>query len=77
MMHVWGNKLTVLTDLNEIKECKRHDGEGDSDRRVLISGKTPLEAGRINADERMAHRLPCEASVTTRNPFWRRVMPQI
>lgn len=37
-MHIWGNKLTVLTDLNEIKECKRHDGEGDSDRRVLISG---------------------------------------
>lgn len=45
---------------------------GDSDRGVLISGKVPLEAAGIKTDGHMVHRLPCEASLATTNPFKRR-----
>lgn len=53
------------------KKSRRQDGEGDSDHRVLISGKVAQEAGTTKTDGHMVHRFPYEASHTTRNPFMR------
>lgn len=57
--------------MKKINKCKRHDGEGDSDHGVLISGKVPQEAGSMKTDGHMVHQFPYEASLTTRNPFMR------
>lgn len=61
----------LQTLMKKINKCKRHDGEGDSDHGVLISGKVPQEAGSMKTDGHMVHRFPYEASLTTRNPFMR------
>lgn len=57
--------------MKKTNKCKRHDGEGDSDYGVLISGKVPRETGSTKTDGHMVHRFPYEASLTTRNPFMR------
>lgn len=38
---------------------------------MLISGKVSRETGNTKTDGHMVHRLPYEASLTTRNPFMR------